>query len=332
MAFLFDANTESYIPLAPHHTMGRLASIVDTHLDKPYISKLHATIEWRDERWYLKNLGLNGTHINGDLLKQGESHPLSVGDRIQLAELNDPAFKVIDLSPPVDMLWPLEHQQVPQPVALSRYHLLPDEQNPELTLFLQDQQWYIEPLSAHNEQAIRPVHNNERVEFNHRQWQLIRAQIYGPTEARAMPADEISKFEFIFDLSLDEECTQLHLQHEHRKIDLGIRSHHYLLLMLARHRAEDIARNLDSHNQSWVYADQLAAELGMDNTHMNIHIFRARKQLADALPNSQVQSSLLERRGGRIRLDCDKFKIYKGGNIINQAPHANENRHQALSV
>ena len=149
MAFLFDANTENYVPLAPHHTIGRLASIVDTHLDKPYISKLHATIEWRDQRWHLKNLGLNGTHLNGELLQQGDTRPLTLGDKIHLAELNDPAFSVIDLTPPADMLWPLEQNQVPQPIVLNRYNLLPDEQTPELALFIQDNQWHQEPLSQH---------------------------------------------------------------------------------------------------------------------------------------------------------------------------------------
>ena len=143
--------------------------------------------------------------------------------------------------------------------------------------------------------------------------------------------DTIAKFEFVFDLSLDEESTQLCLQHDQQKIDLGVRSHHYLLLQLARHRAEDIERDLDSHSQGWVYASQLAAELGMDNTHMNIHIFRARKQLADALPHAQMQTCLLERRGGKLRFGCDKFKIYKGGNVISQAPLTDLNCPQELS-
>ena len=60
---------------------------------------------------------------------------------------------------------------------------------------------------------------------------------------------------------------------------------------------------------------ELAAELGVDATHMNIQIFRARKQLADSLPDAQGQQCLLERRGGKIRFGCEKFKIYRGDKL-----------------
>ncbi|BCD95974.1 FHA domain-containing protein [Marinagarivorans cellulosilyticus] len=332
MAFLFDANTQRYIPLAPHHTVGRLASIVDTHLDRPYISKLHMTIEWRDEHWHVKNLGLNGTYVNGDFLAQGVSRPLVLGDDITLAEPNDPAFKVLDLSPPADMLWPLNDSQVPQPVVLARYHLLPEEENPELTLFLQDQQWYLEPVTGHEEPVTRLLNADDAVTFDNQQWRLIRAQVYGPTEARMQSIDKISQFEFVFDLSLDEESTQLYLQRDQQKFDLGERSHHYLLFLLARHRLEDIARGLACNSQGWVYAEQLALELGVDNTHMNIYIYRARKQLSDILPHAQVQNSLLERRGGKLRIGCDRFKVYKGGEIIEQSPKASSIVQPELSV
>jgi pSer/pThr/pTyr-binding forkhead associated (FHA) protein len=322
MAFLFDSSAETFFPLAPHHTFGRLATSVDTHIDKPYVSKLHAAIEWDGAHWRIKNLGLNGTHINSQTLQQGESCALHVGDEIRFAEPNDPGFTVLDLTAPADMLWPLDTTNLPHPIMLNRYHLLPNEQAPELALFFQDQQWHLEPLIQHQEQTSHKLQSGDLVQFNNSHWQLIRTQIYGPTEARVHLADSVSAFEFLFDLSLDEESTQLELQLEQTKIDLGVRSHHYLLLQLARHRANDIARGIDHSSQGWVYADQLAAELGMDNTHMNIHIFRARKQIADALPNTQTQACLLERRGGKLRFGCDKFKIFKGGQLVVESTYA----------
>ncbi|RYZ84519.1 MAG: FHA domain-containing protein, partial [Moraxellaceae bacterium] len=82
MAYLFDAGAGIFFPLAPHHTFGRLASAVDTQVDKPYISKLHAAIEWTGRTWRIKNLGLNGTRINGNALGQGDQVDLCVGDEI----------------------------------------------------------------------------------------------------------------------------------------------------------------------------------------------------------------------------------------------------------
>lgn len=314
MAYLLDVAAESYFPLAPHHTFGRLAASVNSHIDKPYVSKLHAAIEWNGRQWRIKNLGLNGTWINGVSLSQGDSRDLAVDDEIHFAEQSDPGFKVIDLAAPADMLWPLGHSpQVNAPIYLSRYHLLPDTNTPELALYFNEdsQQWLREPLHQQHEEPIE-LNDGDLVQFADSHWQFMRAQIYGPTEAKA--SRHINDYEFIFNMSLDEETTQLELHHQ-QTLDLAVRTHHYLLLQLARHRAEDATRGLDSKSQGWVYADQLAAELGLDSTHMNIQIFRARKQLADTLPDALGQQCLLERRGGKIRFGCEKFKIYKGDKL-----------------
>jgi hypothetical protein len=124
----------------------------------------------------------------------------------------------------------------------------------------------------------------------------------------------------VFNLSLDEEVTELELHCAQQCIDLASRSHHYLMLQLARHRALDAVQGLDMKSQGWVYAEQLAAELGVDATHMNIQIFRARKQFADTLPDTVGHQVLLERRGGKVRFGCDKFKIFKGDSLIAALP------------
>lgn len=319
MAYLLDVAAETYFPLAPHHTFGRLASSVDTHIDKPYVSKLHAAIEWNGLTWRLKNLGLNGTWVNGVSLGQGESRELAMGDEIHLAEQRDPGFKVIDTGAPGDMLWPL-HQtpQLSPPIYLTRYYLLPDTNAPELAIYFNEdsQQWFYEPLHQQGEDPIA-LNHGDLVQFGDSHWRFVRAQIYGPTEARR--SRHINDYEFIFNLSLDEETTQLELRNQ-QILDLAVRTHHYLLLQLARHRAADAARGLDSKSQGWVYAEQLAAELGVDGTHMNIQIFRARKQMADLLPDVLGLQCLLERRGGKIRFGCDKFKIFKGDQLTLVSP------------
>jgi len=320
MAYLLDVAAETYFPLAPHHTFGRLATSVDTHINKPYVSKLHAAIEWNGSHWRLKNLGLNGTWVNGTSLGQGDTRDLSINDQIHIAERTDSGFTVIDLSPPADMLWPLS-QPISQvaPIYLTRYHLLPNADQPELALFFneQTQQWHQEALHQQSEHEQPELNDGDLVQFSDSHWQFVRAQIYGPTEAKA--SRHINDYEFIFNMSQDEETIQLELHHQ-QTLDLAVRTHHYLLLQLARHRVQDANRGLDSKSQGWVYADQLAAELGLDSTHMNIQIFRARKQLVDVLPNTAGQQCLLERRGGKIRFGCDKFKVYKGEQLTLTSP------------
>jgi hypothetical protein len=328
MAYLLDVATGTYFPIAPHHTFGRLATSVDTHIDKPYISKLHAALEWMGNHWRLKNLGLNGTWINDIHLGQGDTRELNINDEIHFAELADAGFQVIDLTPPSDMLWPLdnidkatESERPLNPIYLSRYHLLPDAQDPELAVFYdeQTQQWHIEALLQESEHEQPELNDGDLVQFSGSHWQFMRAQVYGPTEAKS--SRHINDYEFIFNMSLDEETTQLELHHQ-QTLDLAVRTHHYLLLQLARHRAEDAEQGLDAKSQGWVYAEQLAAELGVDSTHMNIQIFRARKQLADSLPDAIGQQCLLERRGGKIRFGCEKFKIYRGDKLTLASPDA----------
>lgn len=324
MAYIFDIAAQTHIALAPHHTFGRLANSVDTHIDKPYVSKLHAAIEWSGKEWRIKNLGLNGTWVNGAKLSANESATLNLDDELHFAERADPGFIVKDLYPPVDMLWPLDTSAntKPEPVYLSRYHLLPDTLTPELALFFdeQTQQWQLETLTSEQEHHTHPLSDGDLVQLGNQHWQLVRAQVYGPTEAHAFPMQQLSDMEFIFNLSLDEESTQLELIHGQQKIDLAVRNHHYLLAQLARHRAADAARGLDGKSRGWIYTDILASELGLDTTHMNIYIFRLRKQIADSLPTILGLQQLLERRGGKIRFGCEKFKIYKGEALTTESP------------
>lgn len=326
MAYIFDTAAQIYIALAPHHTFGRLANSVNTHIDKPYVSKLHAAIEWSGKDWRIKNLGLNGTWVNGVKLSTNESVALNQNDELHFAELADPAFRVSDLYPPADMLWPLDilPDNKPDPVYLTRYHLLPDAITPELAVYFdeQRQQWHLETLTSEQEHHIHPLNDGDLVQLGNQHWQLVRAQIYGPTEVHAFPMQQLSDMEFIFNLSLDEESTQLELINGQQKVDLAVRNHHYLLAQLARHRAADAARGLDNKSRGWIYTDVLASELGLDTTHMNIYIFRLRKQIADSLPTILGLQHLLERRGGKIRFGCEKFKIYKGEALTTASPLA----------
>ena len=184
----------------------------------------------------------------------------------------------------------------------------------------QKQQWQLETLNAQQEHLAYDLNDGDLVQLGSCHWQLIRAHIFGPTEAHIFPTQNLSDMEFVFNLSLDEESTQLELISNQQKIDLAVRNHHYLLAHLARHRAADTARGLDNKSQGWVYTDQLANELGLDATHMNIYIFRLRKQIADCVPTVVGLQCLLERRGGKIRFGCEKFKIYKGASLTLVSP------------
>ncbi|HWV16167.1 MAG TPA: FHA domain-containing protein [Cellvibrio sp.] len=323
MSYILDLETHTYIPLAAHHTFGRLASAVDTYVGKPYVSKLHASIEWNGSQWRVKNLGLNGSWLNGKSLQENENTTLAVDDVLHFAKLTDPGFQIIDLAPPTDMLWPLDSQvgKSIQPIYLSRYHLLPDSQTPELAVYLdeQTQTWHTETIAQGSEPQQHPLEDGDLLQIDQQSWKFIRANVYGPTEVHLHTVQKLTDMTFVFNLSLDEETTLLELQQGQNTIDLGVRSHHYLLVQLIRHHAADAARGLDEKSRGWIYTDQLADELGLDTTHLNIHIFRLRKQFSDSLPNTLNMQYLLERRGGKIRFGCNNYKIYKGAKLTTES-------------
>ena len=47
------------------HRFGRLAHSVDTLLNYPEITRIHAVIEWVEPHWYIRDLSKNGVWLNG---------------------------------------------------------------------------------------------------------------------------------------------------------------------------------------------------------------------------------------------------------------------------
>ena len=98
-------------------------------------------------------------------------------------------------------------------------------------------------------------------------------------------------------------------------VDLGERTHHYCLLALARKRLEDAARQIDPHAQGWIDFERFSKMLGLDSSHVNIQIFRARNQLMRAIPEWVHLPNIVERRRGGVRLGAFRFRIERGSAI-----------------
>ena len=119
-----------------------------------------------------------------------------------------------------------------------------------------------------------------------------------------------------FSVSQDEESTQLSVELNGKSIDLGVRTHHYLLLLLARTRIEDKNEGVELDEQGWLYREELVKALGIQMNHMNIMVHRARKQLADAGAQDYPELAyLLETNNGRVRLNSQDITIIKGSKL-----------------
>ena len=317
MATLLNLQTNQKYLLQSHHSFGRLKSSVNTFIPDPYISKVHTFIEWNGQYWLMRDVSTNGTWLNGNKLSKEKSVILHAGDIISLASKTGTSFKVTDVNPPCDLLVPIDHED--DAIELQYFHLISNQGAPKVVLSFNNQTytWWQEVLTEDLTESHEAFELDDR-EYLHvggQTWQLQVNRTIDDTCLLRPSVSSLDELTFQFQTSLDEETTQVTLTNSEQSIDLLIRSHHYLTLSLARKRAFDIKLNVEESEQGWVYAECLAKELGLGASHLNIQIYRIRKQFIDALNNACDSADIIERKGGKLRLASKNFRISKGDTL-----------------
>lgn len=314
MATLINNQTQQRHLLQSHHSFGRLQCSVDTQISDAYISKVHAFIEWNEKHWILWDVSSNGTWVNGKKLVRDKVAHLQQGDTITFASKSGNAFTVHDINPPCDCLIPVEHEG--KAIELEYFHVLPAKQSQPVVLSYNNQtySWWQEKLDDNVEQAsvCSELTDREIVVVDGLSWQLQINRCIADTQILRPTLTSLDQLTLNFQVSLDEESTHLTMESDDQCIDLLVRSHHYLTLTLARQRFKDIEAGVDESEQGWIYAELLAKDLGIDPSHLNIQIYRIRKQFVDALNNSCDSSELIQRSVGKLRLASKYFRIVKG--------------------
>ncbi len=309
MGTLSDPRTGDRVVLRAEHVFGRNALRADTALDDPAISLMHAVIRWRNGRWLLTDHSRNGTFVDGRALVPGEPCALAVGNEVRLGREPGMAWTVQDVTEPVDALVPADPRQ--PVIALGPHNLLPSSEAPELCV------WQASPGLWMLEQngETRALKDGDRLEVGsagpHR---FMAAAALDDTQV-AEVAREAEAPWLVMRLSLDEEHARLEVKDGAASTDLGERSHHYCLATLARRRMADQEDGHEPGAQGWLASAELARMLGVDPTHLNIQIFRAREQLMTALPGVASLSRLIERRRGELRIGELPFEIYRGDRL-----------------
>jgi hypothetical protein len=145
------------------------------------------------------------------------------------------------------------------------------------------------------------------------QWQFIDWNFFEHIDSsQATPAKKAEHVSFSFKVSQDEEHVSLSIQIGERKILLGERSHHYLLLLLARKKLEDKMKGVTWGEQGWVLTSEFKKMLGLSEHHINIQIYRIRKQLSKLHPTYFEDHNIIERRIGVLRFAGDLISIHGG--------------------
>ena len=309
MATLINERDGRRVVLRANHVFGRWEGSCDTWLQDKDVSRIHAVIRWHAGHWFVVDHSRNGSLLDERRLMPGHDVRLSPGQLLRFGNGENGAWRVVDLGEPVDMLVPLE-PTLP-PVALARHNLLPSARDPQLCLYeASEGQWAVDDGGV-----PRPLGDGDEVVVAGRRYRLQLAGEADVTRASARP-DTGDLPLLAFHLSLDEEHTRLEVRCGEQLTDLGERSHHYCLATLARKRLEDARAGFDATAQGWLEAPRMASMLGVEPTHLNILIYRARDQLMSVLPEVDALARVVERRRGGLRLgDGLAFEIHRGSQV-----------------
>ncbi|CAH6844282.1 FHA domain-containing protein [Vibrio gigantis] len=324
MAYLTNQRFTNPIHLKAFHKFGRLSSSVNTTINLPDVSRIHAIIEFQ-KHWFIRDISQNGIRINGQMIEPNRPQLLNVNDQILFSSAQTDPFVVESLEPPKDVLLPTQQEayieQDLKPIYLEHYHFLPNDTSPELVVFYDPakQEWQCEHFENN---LCSSLNDGEQIKFSEKTWQLFKSVEAEDTETMCLAKQPPRNLCYIFNISLDEELTELTIRDEQRSIDCQARSHHYLTALLARYKAEDLKNNVAEPMQGWRTIEQLTKDLGLAETHINIQIYRARKQLSELLePEGVLVPNLIERKRGRIRLAIKDYQIIKGSKLEVDSRH-----------
>lgn len=271
MARLHQSEDDRSVSLASRTLVGR-GSACTLRIHDGRVSGEHAAISWRgDGSWELRDLvSRNGTFVDGERLTSGGLISLKIGMKLQFGGSGQAVWEVRDLSPPQ-----LEARRVQDGVVRADPVLLalPDDEDPQAVILKGSAGWTLEQGDE-----SKSVSDQDLINVGGETWRLALPVDIGRTVEATVTQGYLTGYSLEFRVSLDEEYVELKVQTDTDAHRLKPRSHHYLLLVLARLRLEE--EELSEGERGWIYASELSRQLRMDRRTVNVHIHRARKEMA----------------------------------------------------
>lgn len=302
MGVLLQPHTGRRFTLAARTLVGRSVACT-LSLTNPRVSGEHAALFYSDDGWALRDLGSsNGTRVNGQPLGLGERRALEIDDELLFA----------------DERWVFEDDG--RPVATGRDALgnrrradddllaLPDADEPLVFVYASSGgRWVME-----RGDRLGFVTDGERLPLPGGDWVLeLPALTEGGGTANTLQDTNPHHFDMIERLhvaiSRDEETIELTVHFARDRIELGHRSHNYLIVPLARQMLADAA--LPAAERGWMYLDRLSHETDIGQDRMYVEVYRARRHFREV--GIEGSAPLFERRSHtrQIRLGIRNLTI-----------------------
>jgi hypothetical protein len=297
MGVLWSSRNKTAWSLGSRNLVGRGPECA-IRLDDRQVSTHHGSLTWKDGAWRVRDLGSrNGTWVDDVQVVAGTSVPMTQGQQVRFG---------------ANARWTLVEAGPPGPAAIDAAGactasqggmlVLPNDEDPRLVVYEDGDGGWI--LETDGEPAA--CVGDQRVQVDDAAWRLLL-----PASSPTSPVDStwarsasksIETLGLDFTVSQDEEHVDTVALIGGARHTLRPRVHHFLLLQLARVRLADGAEGLSDAERGWAYTEDLCKQLQMRPAALNLHMLRARQELA-ALGVEGV-GRLFERRrlSGQVRL------------------------------
>lgn len=282
MGILRELETNRRVHLPPRLLVGRSGQ-ADLRLIGTWVSSEHASIWWDGHVWRVRDLdSRNGTLLEGQRVMRREGEPLVQGHTLAFGQLEE-AWMVDDDAAPVAMAVDRAGEAVR--LASDGVLTLPDEGDPQVTVYAADEQWWLRrdegPPEAVSDRHIEPLDG--------RVW-ILRLPEATPRTDEARDAPRAGDLCLRLGVGRDQETITALLTHRGARIGLDPRSHHEVLVWLARQQVDDAA--LPEPERGWVEPEVLMDCTGLKRNVLNVYVQRLRQQFADC----GVVGEVIERR------------------------------------
>lgn len=292
MGILRTASSERQVPLATRMLIGRSRQ-ADLMIDGTWMSAEHAVLSWSGQGWQIRDLGSrNGTAVNGRRLRMREECPLQRGATISFGQTEE-AWVLDDAGPPVPFA---QAANKAIRVAVDDVLVLPDEAHAWGMIWQKDGRWQLRDANG-----VRRILDRDTVVLGGESWHVRLPEPLTCTAESTAPI-VVTKLRLHLTASRDLETITVAVLHEGTRIGIETRSHHEVILLLARQHQHDTAADTEPAERGWIEAEELARMLNTTRDHLNVHIARIRKQfIACGVMDGH---DIIERRraAGQLRL------------------------------